>query len=139
MEIRYSPYNSPFIPSDAPPGIYWIGREYQNLPHDAHVQRYYHLVDCIFTVPHKAHVDLYRRLLKSIDHRSLTDRRVFNAGGRWFVQGIDCFGNRRVFWVSEREASELEVAVLVTPPLSLMGETQHPKSHKKQTISAGGF
>ncbi len=42
MEIRYSPYNSPFVPA-GPPGVYWIGAEYRNMPHNAHVyerQRY---------------------------------------------------------------------------------------------------
>jgi hypothetical protein len=36
MDIRYSPYQSPFVPS-SPKGVYWIGAEMKNLPHNAHV------------------------------------------------------------------------------------------------------
>lgn len=37
MEIRFSPYNSPFIPSGFGPDVYWIGREFRDQPHSAHV------------------------------------------------------------------------------------------------------
>lgn len=37
MEIRLSPYNSPFIPAGHYPNTHWIGLEYQNQPHNSHV------------------------------------------------------------------------------------------------------
>lgn len=37
MICRYSPYESPFVPS-ASPGIYWVPKECQYSPHDAHVR-----------------------------------------------------------------------------------------------------
>jgi hypothetical protein len=40
MEIRFSPYNSPFIPSGESPDIYWIGLEFKHMPHSAHVHRW---------------------------------------------------------------------------------------------------
>ena len=39
MEIRFSPYNAPFAPS-GPSGVYWIGREFRDMPHSAHVYEY---------------------------------------------------------------------------------------------------
>jgi hypothetical protein len=36
MDIRFSPYNAPFVPA-GPPGVHWIPRELQFAPHDAHV------------------------------------------------------------------------------------------------------
>jgi len=36
MEVRLSPYNSPFIPHHVD-GVYWLGREFQDVPHNAHV------------------------------------------------------------------------------------------------------
>lgn len=40
MEIRFSPYNSPFIPPCGDPNVYWIGREFRDMPHNAHVYRW---------------------------------------------------------------------------------------------------
>lgn len=106
MEIRYSPYNSPFIPAGQPQGIYWIGREYRHAPHDGHCQVYYRLV-------HAGLVDAYR----------LTNRRWFEIGGRQFVEGIDGNGKRRSFVVGGSNPLARPVAVLVTPPLCPMGGT----------------
>jgi hypothetical protein len=46
VEVRFSPYNSPFIPHGDYPGVIWIGREYRDMPHNAHVfhwQQHCHL------------------------------------------------------------------------------------------------
>jgi len=37
MEVRLSPYNSPFIPYSAE-GVYWLGLEHQHAHHTAHVK-----------------------------------------------------------------------------------------------------
>jgi hypothetical protein len=37
MDIRYSPYSSPFVPR-SPEGVYWVARELQYAPHDEHVR-----------------------------------------------------------------------------------------------------
>lgn len=45
-EVRYSPYNSPFVPAGDYPGVIWVGREYRDMPHSAHVyhwQQHKHL------------------------------------------------------------------------------------------------
>lgn len=39
LGIRYSPYQSPFVPSE-PKGVYWIGAEFKDLPHNGHVYQY---------------------------------------------------------------------------------------------------
>ena len=39
MDIRQSPYNSPFTPSE-PKGVYWIGLEFKDQPHNGHVYLY---------------------------------------------------------------------------------------------------
>lgn len=41
MEVRLSPYNSPFIPAGDNSGIYWVALEYQSAPHDEHVRAYF--------------------------------------------------------------------------------------------------
>ena len=44
-EVRYPPYNSPFVPEHIP-GVIWVGREYRDMPHSAHVfhwQQHTHL------------------------------------------------------------------------------------------------
>lgn len=35
-EVRFSPYNSPFVPEHIP-GVIWVGREYRDMLHSAHV------------------------------------------------------------------------------------------------------
>jgi hypothetical protein len=40
MVIRFSPYNSPFVPHGDNSGIYWIGREFRDMPHNAHVYEF---------------------------------------------------------------------------------------------------
>jgi hypothetical protein len=40
MDIRFSPYNSPFVPHGDNTGIYWIGREFRDMPHNAHVYEF---------------------------------------------------------------------------------------------------
>ena len=40
MIVRYSPYESPFVPT-SPAGVHWIPRELRNAPRDAHVTAYY--------------------------------------------------------------------------------------------------
>lgn len=39
MEIRFSPYNSPFVPN-GPAGVHYIGREFRDMPHSAHVYEF---------------------------------------------------------------------------------------------------
>ena len=62
MQIRFSPYNSPFIPAGSPAGIHWIGLEDQFLIRegrlDAHVQQYW------LSLP--KHKRVYPRYLKEI-------------------------------------------------------------------------
>ena len=50
MEIRYSPYNSPFIPSGHSPDIYWIGREY--IDNFALPNFYFHVVTAYSILRH---------------------------------------------------------------------------------------
>lgn len=38
MVVRYSPFQAPFTPSE--PGIYWVDRDLQYSPHDAHVKAF---------------------------------------------------------------------------------------------------
>lgn len=40
-EVQFSPYNAPFIPADAAPGVIWVGAEYRDMPHSAHVYEYF--------------------------------------------------------------------------------------------------
>lgn len=111
MDIRYSPYNGPFIPSNAPPGIHWIGLEHQNAPHSAHVQLYHQLLDS-----------------GTLEISLLSNVTTFFAGGHAFVSGLDRAGRSRVFWVSDAVARR--VAVLVTPPLCPMGGTFRAKNEQ---------
>lgn len=39
MEVRLSPYNSPFIPY-AEEGVYWLGKEHQHCFHTEHVNEF---------------------------------------------------------------------------------------------------
>lgn len=41
MEVRWSPYNSPFVPAGDTVGIYWVGLEHRNAPCSAHVAEYH--------------------------------------------------------------------------------------------------
>lgn len=112
MDIRYSPYQLPFVPSE-PKGVYWIGAELRDAPHSAHVWVFNHHVAQEAARHHQSPEHGHIRAVEISAEES----------GRPFLSVCGCT------WclAAARKMISAPVAVPVTPPLSLMGETLLPK------------
>lgn len=112
MEIRYSPYPSPFVPSE-PKGVYWIGAELRDAPHSAHVWVYNH------HIAREASRD--RRTPEQVHVHAV--ELSADAFGRPFLSVCGC----AVCMLAARKMTSAPVAVPVTPPLSPMGGNRRLK------------
>lgn len=110
MDIRYSPYQSPFVPS-YPKGVYWIGAEFKDAPHSAHVWAYTHHLGRLQIRAQRTEEQIH---IEAVSISASSFRRPFLSvcGCTW------CHA-------AARKMSREAVAAPVTPPLSLMGETFH--------------
>ncbi|MDB6060353.1 MAG: hypothetical protein JWM78_456 [Verrucomicrobiaceae bacterium] len=108
MDIRYSPYNSPFTPSE-PKGVYWIGLEFKDQPHSAHVWAWLH---------QQNRRALFRDMTQEEIHLKAC-RDSADAFRRPFLSVCGCAWCRN----ADAVGTGFEVAVPVTPPLSPMGGT----------------
>lgn len=94
MRVKLSPYNSPFIPAgEHDSDIYWLGLQFQSLPHDAHVYQY------LLTLPPSERIsDSYREwLLRQTfsDQISLfTNEEIADLELAFFEYGIQAAGRR---------------------------------------------
>lgn len=108
MDVRFSPYNSPFFPS-GPPGVYWVGLEHQGPFCDAHVVAYH-------VAAAKGELGAFR----------MGVTRSYQIGSRWFVE-VGEGETTRTLLCDQKMIGLLglgKVAAPVTPPLSAMGGTK---------------
>lgn len=96
MEIRRSPYNSPFVPSSTA-DVYWIARDYWDAPHDSHIHTYYDSLP-----KHKRVYPRYMRDLLSSDAHKAAAKKLSNDEYQelvtgYFDHGIQAYGRRLGF------------------------------------------
>lgn len=112
LGIRYSPYQSPFVPS-SPKGVYWIGAELRDVPHSAHVWVYNHHLGGLTRPGDRTAEQVH---LEAVLHSATAFRRPF-------LSICSCP------WCEDaaRKMTSAPVAVPVTPPLSPMGGNRRHK------------
>lgn len=90
MEVRLSPYNSPFVPHSNEEGVYWLGKEHQHGFHTEHVNEF------IRSGNHSAARHLSELTVENT-RKSMSDEEYARLYDLYFNYGIQAAGRRLGF------------------------------------------